>query len=966
MVKNRCAVVGTIGRAAILFVAIAGLGRLCWAQNAGLVAHYTFEEGPGGLVKDSSGNGNDGKIVGDATYIKQGNGKGYALSFNSGQACVDCGNKPSLDLTKALTLSAWFYPQTMVTQGEGGVVGKVSGYCMSYSGRCFAYMSGGSNFAATAALSLAWHHVAATFDGINIKVYVDGKLQSTVKSKVAELPHGANFYLRYPATYLTVEPEYKCMLDDVRVYNRALSDQEIFQCYEEEAKASAKHDVTGFDKPKLVVHPFAQSGTVVAEADYSQMNLQSPQCKVVFELRDTVTGKVAARQEAPAKVAAQGAKDGIRAIRLEFEDLEQLGVTKWTFDVAAQPAGKYEVRAAITGADGKEIGLPSGVPVTLPLEKPDWIKAYDGAKILNNLVTELLNVPGPSTDAQKEYTFTNPRNGWIFISSTAQATGKDRVLLSIDSPAEADAAIIHAVGKAGTLEAMRYLPAGPHKLTVRCEGAVRPAALIIRAIPEMMVAGLGYHHVPLLACYGHYNVEYLQRIGLLDNLNLLIEENPVPENAVHVKAWRQQGKKLLAHYSIWTIWKEGLKADGIYKAFTECPGFASSEYDGMIGDEFSSVGHGGAGSYPWYSEALERIAGDPKYKGKVFYPYCAPMYAADTAVDLLKTVVRLGFKWAEEKYLGEQRTEEAARTYMDLRLRDNVLSYENIFPGAARHMITTLGFMSIPPETLNNYPSVDFKVYMDMQMHLLATDPVFFALYGIHWYHNGYVDEEDLRWTAKLFRHYGIEGSKERLTTDPYILSHIQNPDFDEGETGWTLQPAEEGSISVAHAEGLGMLETRTPCSSALPGDNFLLTQRSAKAPNRFAQKIRNLTVGRSYSLKMFTADYDEMKQGKSTQNPHRVNIRIEGAEVDAEKGFHQLFASGMAGHVYGPFKEGNHLYITYHRVVFRATKPEAMVTVSDWAADDAPGGPIGQRLMHNFVEIQPYFDDPAYPYVAP
>ena len=108
----------------------------------------------------------------------------------------------------------------------------------------------------------------------------------------------------------------------------------------------------------------------------------------------------------------------------------------------------------------------------------------------------------------------------------------------------------------------------------------------------------------------------------------------------------------------------------------------------------------------------------------------------------------------------------------------------------------------------------------------------------------------------------------------------------------------------------------------------------------------------------MFTADYDEMRQGKSTQNAHHVGIKIDDVELIPEKGFHQLFPSGLAGHVYGPFKDGNHLYITYHRVVFRAKRPEAALTISDWASDTQPGGPIGQNLMFNFVEVQPYFGD--------
>ena len=81
---------------------------------------------------------------------------------------------------------------------------------------------------------------------------------------------------------------------------------------------------------------------------------------------------------------------------------------------------------------------------------------------------------------------------------------------------------------------------------------------------------------------------------------------------------------------------------------------------------------------------------DPAFNGKVFYPYCMPMYHCGLAMGLLKAVVDDGCKWAEEKYLVEQPTEESARSYMDKRLRQNVLHYERSFSGAARNMITTL------------------------------------------------------------------------------------------------------------------------------------------------------------------------------------------------------------------------------------------------------------------------------------
>ena len=107
----------------------------------------------------------------------------------------------------------------------------------------------------------------------------------------------------------------------------------------------------------------------------------------------------------------------------------------------------------------------------------------------------------------------------------------------------------------------------------------------------------------------------------------------------------------------------------------------------------------------------------------------------------------------------------------------------------------------------------------------------------------------------------------------------------------------------------------------------------------------------------MFTADYDELKKGKSTQNPHHINIHIDGVDLMPEYRFDQLFPSSLAGHIYGPFTRENPLYITYHRIVFRSKSSEARLTVSDWKHDRDPGGPIGRQLMHNFIEVQPYFD---------
>jgi hypothetical protein len=270
-------------------------------------------------------------------------------------------------------------------------------------------------------------------------------------------------------------------------------------------------------------------------------------------------------------------------------------------------------------------------------------------------------------------------------------------------------------------------------------------------------------------------------------------------------------------------------------------------------------------------------------------------------------------------------------------------------------MVMNLGFISLPHETQSVNPGVDFKVYLDMQMHLLANDPAFFGTYGAMWYHSAYADEEILRWAARLHRHYCIEGKRERLTNDPYVLPHIENPDFDQGTLGWMVQPAEAGSVFTGRALGYGWLQGRF--KQAGEGDRFLVTRRRAKRPNRFSQTIRKLTPGRAYSLKMFITDYTELTEGKSAKTVNRVRINIDDAKLIPKSSFVEIVTNG-GGHYYGKFAPGNNIQMTYRRVVFRPTRPTALLTVSDWAGDKDPGGPVGQKLAINFIEIEPYLDE--------
>ena len=68
------------------------------------------------------------------------------------------------------------------------------------------------------------------------------------------------------------------------------------------------------------------------------------------------------------------------------------------------------------------------------------------------------------------------------------------------------------------------------------------------------------------------------------------------------------------------------------------------------------------------------------------------------------------------------------------------------------------------------------------------------------------------------------------------------------------------------------------------------------------------------------------------------------------EKTIHQLYEQ--------PFQGTPHPWMNFHRVVFRARSETAGLVISDWASPTAPGGPEGQQLIFNFVQVQAYFEE--------
>jgi glucose/arabinose dehydrogenase len=198
----------------------------------GLVAAYTFDEGNGGTLYDVSGNNNNGTLSGP---VWVGGGKyGGALSFNGTSDIVNVTDSASLDFTNGLTLEAWVNPTQIGTawrsvifkERPGGML--YSLYAGNGSNRPLgqAFLQGAEqNAAGTSAVSLnTWTHLTSTYDGANLKLYVNGTLVST-KAVTGTLANTAD-PLRIGGNSIWGE-FFQGQIDNVRLYNRALMASEI-------------------------------------------------------------------------------------------------------------------------------------------------------------------------------------------------------------------------------------------------------------------------------------------------------------------------------------------------------------------------------------------------------------------------------------------------------------------------------------------------------------------------------------------------------------------------------------------------------------------------------------------------------------------------------------------------------------------------------------------------------------------
>jgi hypothetical protein len=207
--------------------------------NTGLIAWYAMSNN----VQDGSGNGNNGTLVGTPTYAAGLGAFGTALKLNGATDAVNLGNKPVFNPAGSFSVSLWAYSTLWGTQwghvmvanrGESNVGWQIRKYNTTTS-MCFTTRGvGNDDMQSVGAMPQSeWVHIACVYDNaantkrIYINGVLDSELTTTAATRIAATTHNTYIGARADSGNTGTEAWFMGMLDEVRLFSRALSAGEV-------------------------------------------------------------------------------------------------------------------------------------------------------------------------------------------------------------------------------------------------------------------------------------------------------------------------------------------------------------------------------------------------------------------------------------------------------------------------------------------------------------------------------------------------------------------------------------------------------------------------------------------------------------------------------------------------------------------------------------------------------------------
>ena len=217
--------------------------------STGLVGWWKFEDGSGVSAVDSSGSGNTGTLANGPTWTT---GKvSKAVSFDGSNDYVSVPYTSKLAPASAVSFGAWFKvinkanSQVIISKTESGGynigLNNSSGACASSTSVCGLVNVGGTYYPVDYAVSNlsndTWYRADVTYDNETVKLYLNAVIVASNTNPSGNISYTENNTLCVGSEASGVAPGtcvgalFNGSIDDVRIYNRALSAQDVADLY---------------------------------------------------------------------------------------------------------------------------------------------------------------------------------------------------------------------------------------------------------------------------------------------------------------------------------------------------------------------------------------------------------------------------------------------------------------------------------------------------------------------------------------------------------------------------------------------------------------------------------------------------------------------------------------------------------------------------------------------------------------
>ncbi|KPL24302.1 MAG: hypothetical protein AMJ75_03995, partial [Phycisphaerae bacterium SM1_79] len=207
---------------------------LASSVSASLVGYWALDEGSGTTAQDSSGNNNHGALMGDPQWVA--GQVGGALQFDGVDDWVEVPHHDSLTVDSEVTVAAWIYAERHTGPGGATWQGVFAKGNTNRSYSLYTEASGALHFSTAGIGTLSdptlplneWVHVCAMVAGGAHRYYVNGAPAGQGGSGII-LPGASDTESVMIGTTHEGSREFLGMIDEVRVYDHALTEAEVEQ-----------------------------------------------------------------------------------------------------------------------------------------------------------------------------------------------------------------------------------------------------------------------------------------------------------------------------------------------------------------------------------------------------------------------------------------------------------------------------------------------------------------------------------------------------------------------------------------------------------------------------------------------------------------------------------------------------------------------------------------------------------------